>query len=391
MNSQPGDAPLPQGAVMPQTEAELAAFVQDSAAARRALQVFGGATRGGLPPRPDATRLTTQGLDGVVAYEPGELTLIARAGARLDEIEPMLAAEGQVLAFEPMDHRILLGTTGAPTLGGMVAANVSGPRRLLAGACRDHLLGVRFVDGRGRILKSGGRVMKNVTGMDLGKLICGSGGTLGVLTEVALKTLPAAESQKTLAFPGVTARDAVSLFSAALATPFEVSGAAFHAGTAWLRIEGLAAQVVYRCDRLAALLRDRRMDTIDDGQSRRLWADLRDVRHFAEGGAPVWRIIAKPTDAPGILEALQPLGGQASLDWGGGLIWYAGPAGAAAIAQAARGGLATLVRPGSQPVQRAAPAGAPGLAAVISAIRQTFDPAGILNPAEGGPVHADAF
>ena len=371
--------------IAPGDEAELAAFVADSAAARRALRIVGGGTRLPAAAFAPGVTLTTRDLRGIVTYEPGELTLIARAGTPMDQIEAALAAQGQALAFEPMDHRVLLGRTGTPTIGtptigGVVAANVCGPQRVQAGAARDHLLGVRFVDGQGRVIKNGGRVMKNVTGMDLGKLLAGSFGTLGVLTQVALKTLPVAESRLTLAFPGVSARQAVEIFCAALGTPCEVSGAAFLNGTAWLRIEGPAGQVAHRRDRLAALFRGRPVEVLDDAATRGLWRDLRDVRHFADVAGAVWRIVVKPTDAPAVLDALAPLGGRSSLDWGGGLIWHVGPGGADAVRRAAAPGHATLVRgdraaggPVFQPQ-------APGVAALSAAMRRTFDPAGILNP-----------
>ena len=359
----------------PGSEAELAALIADHHGRAAPLWLAGGGTRLRLPHAPT---LSTSALSGIVTYEPGELTLIARAGTLLAEIEQALAAEGQALAFEPMDHRGVLSTTGEPTIGGVVAANVSGPRRVLAGACRDHLLGVRFVDGRGRVIRNGGRVMKNVTGMDLGRLLCGSFGTLAVLTEVALKTLPLPEAQETLAFPGLDATQAVALFSVALATPFEVSGAAFYAGTVWLRIEGLAAQVAYRRERLTALLRDRAPEVLDGPASRALWAGLRDVTHFAGDGA-LWRVLVKPTDAPAVMAALARLGGDASLDWGGGLLWYRGPGEPAQVRQAAGAGLAMLLRP-SGDTPPLFPAEPPGVAAISAALRRTFDPAGILNP-----------
>lgn len=369
--------------ITPASEAELATFVADSAASRRRLRIQGGGTRGGTPVQADAT-LSTAGLSGVVDYEPGALTLIVRTGTPLDEVTRLLASEGQALAFEPMDHRVLLGSNGTPTIGGMVAANVSGPRRLQAGACRDHVLGVRFVDGRGRIIKNGGRVMKNVTGMDLGKLMSGAHGTLGVLTEVSLKTLPVAEAQSTLAFPGVTAADAVRLFSTTLATPFEVTGAAFHDGTAWLRIEGLGPQVAYRLDRIAALFPGQRIDVVEDADSAEIWRGLRDLSHLADSEQPVWRIAARPSDAPGIVAALTAQGGQASLDWGGGLIWYAGPAPADAVRHAAANGTAILVRPGASGHSQSFPPALRGVAALAAAMRRTFDPAGILNPDPNG-------
>lgn len=363
--------------VVPQDEAELASFVAESQVARRALRLAGGGTRMVLPMQEGATTLSTQALDGVVTYEPGELTLIARTGTPLEAIERLLASEGQVLAFEPMDHRVLLGTAGTPTLGGVVAANVSGPRRLQAGACRDHLLGVRFVDGRGRVIRNGGRVMKNVTGMDIGKLICGSQGTLGVLTEVALKTLPLAESQKTLAFADVTPAEAVEIFLTALAAPFEVSGAAWHEGTAWLRIEGLMRQVEYRRTQLVGLLRAQAITTLEEEASRHLWQDLRDVRHFAGGTGPIWRLHIRPTEAPAVIETLLRFGGRASMDWGGGLVWYAGEADPGAIRQAVGAGGAVPLRLGAA---RLLERPTSGVARLNATIRRTFDPAGIFTP-----------
>jgi glycolate oxidase FAD binding subunit len=262
----------------------------------------------------------------------------------------------------------------------MVATNASGPRRVIAGACRDHLLGVRFVDGRGRILKSGGRVMKNVTGLDLGKLLCGSYGTLGVLTEVALKTLPVAPCQETIVFHDVNATEAVELFAQALATPFEVSGAAFHARTAWLRLEGLERQVSYRRDRIQALFSERQTEVLIEDKSRSLWRRLRDVEHFADRNSPLWRILVKPSDAPMTVAALESLGGRVSIDWGGGLIWYTGDAAADRVRAAFPAGHATLVRRGclvaSDMFQ---PASGP-VASLSYALRRTFDPAGIFNP-----------
>lgn len=365
--------------VAPGTESELAAFVSDSCSAKRKMQVCGGGTRLRFDGDADAI-LSTREINGIVAYEPGELTLIAKAGASLEDIETMLASEGQSLAFEPMDHRILLGANGQPTVGGMVGANAFGPRRIQAGACRDHVLGVRFVDGQGRIVKNGGRVMKNVTGMDLGKLLCGSHGTLGVLTEVALKTLPLAEAQKTLVFGNLSPRDAVELFSAALATPFEVSGVAYYDGVAWLRIEGLARQVEYRRERLAGLFRDKDIGIVEDQESRDLWRCIRDVRHFADRPEAVWRILLKPTDAPAAMEALCRLSGQVSLDWGGALLWYCGSADAQAVRAAAPGGVATLVRSDAGFTGPVFAPEAPGVASLAASLRRAFDPAGILNP-----------
>ncbi len=360
----------------PVDEGELAALLRERFQTRAPLRIAGGGTRVQTAHLPGDT-LSMARMSGVVTYAPGEMTLIARAGTPLDEIRALLAAEGQALAFEPPDMRGLLGQGGASTIGGMVAANASGPRRLLAGACRDHLLGIRFVDGQGRVLKNGGRVMKNVTGLDLGKLLCGAHGTLGVLTEVVLKTLPELPERATLAFRDVTAAEAAAMFSAALATPYEVSGAAFHGGTAWLRIEGLGPQLAYRRDRLLALFEGRMAEQLDAEASRALWRDLRDVTRFKGAEAPLWRLLVKPTEAPRAIAALEETGGATLMDWGGGLIWYCGPAPAPAVRAIAPH--ATLIRRAGLQGPAFAPQPAP-LAAIQTRLRQAFDPAGILNP-----------
>lgn len=373
-------APTPaRNGAAPGSEAELAAFVADSFGLARSLRIVGGGTRVQAEAGA-AEQLSVTGLSGIVDYQPGELTLIARAGTPIAEIEALAAAQGQSLAFEPTDSRALLGSNGLPTVGGMVAANASGPRRILAGACRDHLLGVRFVDGRGRILKSGGRVMKNVTGLDLGKLLCGSFGTLGVLTEVALKTLPSAPCQETLAFPGIEPTKALDIFARALATPFEISGAAFHDGTAWLRLEGRERQLAYRRQRVSEMFREREIAVVTDADSRALWRRLRDVGHFAGSNLPLWRVVVKPSDAPAVVEALERLGGDTSIDWGGGLVWYCGAAAGVAVRAVLPGGHATLVRRGPRPVSEMFQPASPGVAALSASLRGTFDPAGILNP-----------
>ncbi len=173
----------------PESEEQLAEMVRG---ANGPLSVRGGGTRH-MPG--DGEALTTSGLTGITLYEPGALTLVALAGTPMAVVEKALAKEGQRLPFEPMDHRALLGTKGTPTIGGAVAMNVSGPRRVQAGACRDSLIGVRFVDGEGTVIKNGGRVMKNVTGYDLVKLMAGARGSLGVLSEVSFKVLPSAATE----------------------------------------------------------------------------------------------------------------------------------------------------------------------------------------------------
>ena len=203
----------------PESEAELAEVVR---AARGPLRVRGGGTRMAVP----GADLTTAGLSGISLYEPGALTLVAGAGTPMADVQAAIDAEGQRLAFEPWDYRSVLGREGAPTLGGCVSVNASGPRRVVAGAARDAVIGVRFVDGSGTVVKSGGRVMKNVTGLDLCKLVCGARGQMGIVTEVALKLLPGVAATRTLVAGGHDAAEAVRVMSAALGTPYEVTGAA---------------------------------------------------------------------------------------------------------------------------------------------------------------------
>lgn len=372
----------------PQTEAELAEAV---AGADGPLRIIGGGTRPiGAPV--GGTVLSTEGLSGITLYEPGALTLVAQAGTPVAEIEAALEAEGQRLAFEPMDHRGLLGTDGVPTIGGVVAGNVSGPRRIAVGAARDFCLGVRFVDGAGRVLKNGGRVMKNVTGYDLVKLMAGSWGTLGVLSEVSLKVLPRPEVAACVTLAGLDEAAAVAAMSRALRSPFEVSGAA-HAPVGpeghpvtMLRVEGFAGSVRYRVAQLRDLLADTGAEiAVEEDRDRvaAAWAWVRDVAPMQGGGGDVWRFSVKPSDAPGLVAGLRAAHGDLKVlyDWGGGLVWVAGPAGAD-LRPAGLQGHATLIRADDATRQRIAPfqPEPPALAALSAGLRQTFDPRNILNP-----------
>lgn len=363
----------------PSSETELAEMV---ATATGALAIRGGGTRGVSLP---GSVLSLVGLSGVDLYEPGSLTIVAAAGTPLAKIEAVLAEQNQRLAFEPMDHRGLMGTKGKPTIGGVVAANVSGPRRIQAGACRDFLLGVRFVDGAGVAIKNGGRVMKNVTGYDLVKLLAGSWGTLGVLSQVSLKVLPVSDTQLTLIIRGVDVQKAVGAMSAALGSAFEVSGAAYCPGddpTVMIRIEGFAPSVDYRASRLGGLLKGygEINRTEDAAASEAIWAGIRDVKPFHAALGDVWRLSVKPSDAPEISERLQAE--DLLFDWGGGLIWARVPEGTDLRARAgAFGGHATLVRASIETRQRLGmfqPQSEP-LAAISAALRARFDPRGIFN------------
>lgn len=384
----------PQAAPLaPADEAELAGLVAECAARGTRLRIEGGGSRTGLgrPVTADAV-LSTRRLDAVSLYEPAALTLVAGAGARVADITAMLAAEGQRLPFEPMDHAALYGVAAGPTLGGMVAVNASGPRRIAAGACRDSLIGVRFVDGAGRTLKNGGRVMKNVTGYDLVKLMAGSHGTLGVLTEVAFKLLPLPETSATLAIAGLSDEAAVAALAAALGSPYDVTGAACVDGRALVRLEGFSASVAYRAERLAVHLAGHgTVEAIrDEAEAADLWAALRDVRCVASREGAVWRLSLPPSHGPLAVAALREAGlvEDAWYDWGGGLVWLLtageGDAGAAAIRREARrlGGHAMLVR-APDAIRAAVPVFHPEpapIAALSAGIRAKFDPAGILNP-----------
>ncbi|WP_103334687.1 FAD-binding protein [Pseudotabrizicola formosa] len=353
----------------PETEAELAEIIR---VANGPFVVRGGGTRsvGAC----EGAVLETGGLSGVVLYEPGALTLVAGAGTPLAQVEAQLAAEGQRLPFEVPDMRGLLGCSGESTLGGVVAANASGPRRVQAGACRDSLIGVRFVDGAGTVIKNGGRVMKNVTGYDLVKLMAGSWGTLGVLSEVSFKLLPVPETGATLILRGLSDAQAVQAMASALGSPFEVNGAAHWPGEGtFLRIEGFAASVAYRAAQLRRHLAAFGALEIEEGTAR--WAGIRDVTPFHGRNGDVWRISVKPSDAPGLVARMRA--DAVLYDWGGGLIWaLAEPGTDLRAALGAFEGHATRVRgagPGAfQPES-------PGVAALTRGLRAKFDPRGILN------------
>lgn len=371
--------------IEPTTETELAEAVAGTSGP---LRIIGGATRSvGNDTAGDI--LSTARLSGIRIYDPGSLTLVAGAGTPMSEIEEALVANKQRLAFEPMDHRGLLGTGGTPTIGGVVAANVSGPRRVQAGACRDYLLGVRFVDGLGRITKNGGRVMKNVTGYDLAKLMAGSHGTLGVISEVAFKVLPVPDKEALLSIRALSDRDAQNALSLALGSPFQITGAAHFSksgdgnAVTMIRIEGFADSVDYRANRLVELLApvgDVKVET-DGDKTAATWKKVRDAEPFHGGTGDIWRISVKPTDGPLVGERLNADG--LIYDWGGGLIWARMPEGAD-VRDLMQGipGHATLVRGGVE-TRANIPAFPPEtgpLAAISAGLRAKFDPKEILNP-----------
>ncbi len=361
----------------PSNEAELADAIRDASGP---LRIRGGGTRPiGVAGAGEV--LSTTALSGVTLYEPGALTIVVKAGTPLAEVQATLAAENQRLPFEPMDHRSVMGSAGEPTIGGVVAANVSGPRRIQAGACRDALIGVRFVDGSGTALKNGGRVMKNVTGYDLVKLMAGCYGTLGVLSEVSFKLLPGIAAKATLSIKDQGAAEAVATMSRALGSPFEVSGAAHLRGETLIRIEGLSDSVAYRSEQLAALLGDAATIERDPDVVAQTWEAIGNVAAFAGSDRDVWRMSVKPSDAPVLIDALP--GAETMMDWGGGLVWASCAPGTDLRAVAPGiAGHRTLVRASEATKQTLGvfqPEPAP-IEALNVALRAKFDPRGILNP-----------
>src|SRR5690606_13976490 len=313
----------------PTSAADVLEAVEWAAAGETPLEIFGGGSRRGVG-RPLACEhvLDLSALSGVTLYEPEELVLSARAGTPLAEIEALLAASGQELAFEPMDHAPLLGGEAGPrgrsgTIGGVLAANASGPRRIKAGAARDHVLGIHAVSGRGEAFKSGGRVVKNVTGYDLAKVMAGSWGTLAAVTDVPFKVLPRGETEATLVLRGLSEADAAHAMAVAMTASGEVAAAAHlpetvvgkvldggfkgWRGATLLRLEGFSPSVAYRFERLAALLAPMAApEQLEEGESRKLWREVRDCAPFADGTEkPVWRVSMAPSQGHQMVMALR--------------------------------------------------------------------------------------
>ncbi len=357
----------------------------------------------GRPCQTDIT-LDLSGLSGVTLYEPAELVLSAKAGTPLADIEALLDKNNQQLDFEPMDFGPLLGNTaGQDTLGGAIATNLSGPRRLKAGAARDHFLGVTAVTGRGETIKSGGRVVKNVTGYDMCKVLAGSWGTLAAMTDITIKVLPKPETEATVVVEGLDDERACAAMSAAMGSSCDVSAAAHlpdHVASSFdglprpeaatvLRLEGVAPSVAHRKETLAALMKPfGPVALLDDANSKALWRSVRQVKPFAVSQErPLWRISTAPGKGFEVAAAITPAA-QMFYDWGGGLIWVAMPfadepdAGSIRRAVGDLGGHATLIR--APAALRASVAvfepQSAGLAALSKRVKDGFDPEGLLNP-----------
>lgn len=374
------------GVLKPASEAELAELVQ---AASGPLEIVGTGSKRGLGrPVQAAQTLDMSGFSDLAIYEPEELILEAGAGTRLSAIEELVGARGQQLAFEPPDLSQLMGSAHSGTLGGMICCNLAGPRRIKAGAARDHILGMRGVSGRGETFKAGARVVKNVTGYDLPKLMTGSYGTLAALTSITLKVLPKPETEETIVLDSLDDAQAVAAMSLAMQSSCEVSGAAHVPGEAtYLRLEGIAPSVTYRRDALAKLL-GRPVQILAAKSSMAKWRGIRDCAVLADGfDRHVWRLSVAPSDAPAIVLALQSqLDLRYYFDWAGGLIWLDVPpmddASSAIIRKALPSGHATLVRAPEQvraTVEVFQPQDA-ALAALTARVKDSFDPQHIFNP-----------
>jgi glycolate oxidase FAD binding subunit len=394
----------------PESDSQVAELLSWALAEELPLELRGRGSKAALgrPSQAEKT-LDLSGLSSILLYEPDELVLKARAGTPLAEIEAALEEKNQQLAFEPCDLGPLLGgPAGEGSIGGVFACNLSGPRRIKAGAARDHFLGVAAYSGRAEAFKSGGRVVKNVTGYDLCKVMAGSYGTLAAMTEVTVKVLPAPEKTRTVLVFGLDEEKALLAMTQAMTSSHEVSGAAHlpaalaaRSGVSLvsgaggsvtaLRVEGPGGSVAHRCAALRETLGAlSETEELHSHNSQSFWAELRDVRPFVEEERAVWRISVAPQAGPAVGKVVAGLeGADCFYDWGGGLVWAAvslsGDLGAEALrgaVAAAGGGHATLVRapsdyraslPVFQPLE-------PVQAALSQRIKESFDPKGLLNP-----------
>ena len=386
--------------LIPGDVGELAAMIGAATESGRRLEIGAGGSKAAIgAARPGAEPLSMAGFSGIVDYDPAELTLTARAATPLAEVEALVASEGQMLAFEPFDHGPLFGeAAGLATIGGVVAAGVSGSRRVSAGAARDHLLRVEAVSGRGEAFVAGARVVKNVTGYDLPKLMCGSWGRLAALTEVTLKVLPRPPASTTLVWPDLAPEAASRAMLAAMGSTAAVSAAAHlpglwgHGAITALRLEGVAPSIEARIETLSALaLAPAPFDLLDAARADELWDGLRTCAPLG-GALPLWRVHLPAKAWPALVAAMAPFEGRWMVDWAGSLVWLASAAPGEAIraAAGAAGGHAMLVRGGAEggDVLVFHPPPAP-VAALEARLRRAFDPRRVFETGRFGVDDAD--
>jgi len=397
----------------PDTPEQILEAVQWALAGEHAFDIVGrGSKKAYGCPMQTTHGLDLSALSGIDLYEPGELVMTAKAATPMKEIQEVLEEKHQRLAFEPADLGPLFGgEENAGSIGGVFACNLAGPRRIQAGSARDHILGFHAISGRGQEFKSGGRVVKNVTGFDLSKLMAGSFGTLALMSDVTFKVLPEPEKTRTVLISGASDEDAVKAMSKALQSPYEVSGAAHlpktissasdvsyvaGAGKAVtaIRVEGPGPSVAYRCKELRELLAGfGDIEELHTTNTRTLWREIRDVLYFADNDErhddQVWRLSVPPASGAAVVSKLRErIDGRVFYDWGGGLIWLTMPARADAAHNDVRevvsetGGHATLIR-ADQDIRSQVPVFHPqpsALAELGKRVKNSFDPKGLFNP-----------
>jgi len=385
----------------PTTIEELSAAITSAAVAGTRLELRGGGSKAEIGGPRDATVVDMRGFNGVVDYDPPELVLTVRAGTPLAEIEALVAQEGQMLAFDPWDHGPVFGrAAGAATVGGVIAAGVAGPQRLSAGSARDHLLGFEGVSGRGEHFVAGAKVVKNVTGYDLPKLIAGSWGRIVALTQITLKVLPRPRVQATMVIENLSPSQAHVAMARAMGSHSEIAAAAYlpaavnagHALTLF-RVQGFAPSVDARCGFLPELLKDHgAVRRLSESDADALWHAVRHVTPLA-GDRPLWRVNVPPSGGCAVVAALEPLGARWFFDWAGGLVWLTFDGDPALLRDVAARALghAMLVRAPADlrsrvPIQHPR---SPGVAALEARVRHGFDPAGVFETNRFGDVHAN--
>lgn len=395
--------------LLPKSAEELTAMVVDAAGADQTIEVIGSGTKSGIGHEFDAdVKIKIAELSGIIEYTHSELVMTTKAGTRLDDVQAELEKNNQMLVFEPADYSELLAASGKQTMGGIFATNLSGPRRLTAGAARDGLLGVNFVNGKGELIKSGGKVMKNVTGLDLVKLLAGSWGTLGIISDMTFKVLPRPEATKTILISGLSDKAGSAAMALAMAQSTEVSSAAHlpegvchsllegnlpQGSVTALRLEGLEASVDDRKARLiSALSGYEQLSVIDTEQSKNLWREISNVKPFCGSDSIVWKVSVAPSAGHQLVSLLQnQCDVNAYYDWQGGLVWLSMDSDAQARTHAILirdsikqlgGGHATLIRAGSDIRKEVAvfePQSLP-VATLSARIKSQIDPKNTLNP-----------
>ena len=397
------------GDMRPDSEAALAAIITSAHASKTSLDIAGGGSKRAIGrPTNAVNTISTRALRGITLYEPNEMVMSAWSGTLLSEVQSVLAKSNQMLAFEPLELAgVVGGDARQATIGGVFATNVSGPRRIAAGAARDHLMGIRGVNGRGEVFKNGGRVMKNVTGYDLCKGLAGSWGTLAVFSEVTFKVMPKPPSSTTLVLLGLSDEIAVEVLCAVMGTPYEITGAVHiqqqlavtldhmamrgqgKSVTAF-RLEASPKSIVYRRDKLMSVLKAYgQLHDLEPASSEAFWDEMSRLSVFEASDHPLWRLSTTPSKGPAVVAAIgryMPV--SAMYDWSGGLVWIDVPvtsdAGAADVRRviASHGGHATLIRAAAS--TRAATdvfqTLEPGVQRLSQKLKATFDPANILNP-----------